>query len=80
MKPLQKLKRKFEIAYMVVKENLAFKKMKPLCDIEESNGVDIGQVIVMIMAMQYLLNILPQICKKGLNGKLSRPDFFFVNR
>ena len=80
MKPLQRLKRKFEIAYLVVKENLAFKKMKSLCDIEESHGVDVGQVIVMIMAVQYLLNLLPQICKKGLNGKLIMPDFFFVNR
>ena len=29
-----KLKRKFEIAYLIAKENMAFKKMKPLCDIE----------------------------------------------
>ena len=37
-----KLKRKFEITYLIVKENVVFKKMKPLCDIEETNGVDIG--------------------------------------
>ena len=80
MKPLQRQKKKFEIAYMVVKENSTFKKMKPLCNIEESHGVDIGQVIVMIIALHHLLNLLPQICKKGLNGKLTRPDFFFVNR
>ena len=28
-----KLKRKSELAYMIAKENLSFKKMKPLCDI-----------------------------------------------
>ena len=34
--------RKFELAYMVAKENLSFKKMKPLWDIEEKHGVEIG--------------------------------------
>ena len=40
----QNLKRKFEISFkiMMVKENLAFKKMKPLCDMEERHGVEIG--------------------------------------
>ena len=37
-----KLKQKFDIAYLIAKENMAFKKMKPLCDIEEKHGVDIG--------------------------------------
>ena len=30
-----KLKRKFDIAYMIAKHNLAFIKMKPLCELEE---------------------------------------------
>ena len=37
-----KLKQKFELAYMVAKENLFFKNMKPLCDIEEKQRVEIG--------------------------------------
>ena len=36
-----KLKRKLEIAYLIAKVNMAF-KMKPLCNIEEKHGVDIG--------------------------------------
>ena len=64
---------------MVVKENLVLKKMKPLCDIEERHGVDIGQVIVMIMAVQYLLNLYTDLQEK-LKWKLTRPHFFFVNR
>lgn len=35
-------KRKFDIAYFIVKEKLAFTKMKPLCDLQEWHGVDIG--------------------------------------
>ena len=38
----QKLKRKFEISYMMVKENIAFKKMRPLCNMEECHRIEIG--------------------------------------
>ena len=37
-----RLKRKFEIAYLIAKEKMSFKKMKTLCDLEERHGVDIG--------------------------------------
>ena len=38
-----KVKRKFDIAFMIAKENLAFTKMKPICELEERHGVDLGQ-------------------------------------
>ena len=38
-----KVKRKFDIAYLIAKENLAFNKMGPLCELEERHGVDLGQ-------------------------------------
>ena len=37
-----KLTKKFEIAYLLCKENLAFTKMAPLCALEERHGVDLG--------------------------------------
>ena len=36
------LKRKFDIAYFIAKEKLSFTKMKPLCDLQERYGVDLG--------------------------------------
>jgi hypothetical protein len=36
------LKRKFDIAYFIAKEKLAFTKMKPLCDLQERHGVELG--------------------------------------
>lgn len=39
---VQQMKRKFDIAYLIVKENLAFSKMKPLCDLEERHNTDLG--------------------------------------
>ena len=37
-----KIKRKFETAYVIAKEKLAFTKMKPICELEERHGVDLG--------------------------------------
>ena len=37
-----KVKRKFDIAYWLVKENLAFSKMASFCDMEVRHGVDLG--------------------------------------
>ena len=33
---------KFDIAYLIAKEHLAFAKMAPLCDLLERHGVNIG--------------------------------------
>ena len=33
---------KFDISYMIAKEKLAFTKMKPICELEESHGVNLG--------------------------------------
>ena len=38
-----KVKREFDIAYLIAKHNLAFTKMGPLCEREERHGVDLGQ-------------------------------------
>ena len=37
-----KLKRKFEVAYLICKEGLAFTKMSALCELEEKHRVDLG--------------------------------------
>ena len=37
-----KLVKKFQIADMIAKENMAFKKMEPLCQLEKLHGVELG--------------------------------------
>ena len=37
------LKRKFDVAYTIAKESLAFTKMKPLCELEEHHVAQLGQ-------------------------------------
>ena len=34
---------KFNIAYLIAKHDLAFTKMKPLCELEERHGLNRGQ-------------------------------------
>ena len=36
------LQRKFEVAYFIAREKLAFAKMQPLCELEERHGVKLG--------------------------------------
>lgn len=37
------VKRKFDIVFVIAKEPLPFTKMKPLCELQERRGVDLGQ-------------------------------------
>ena len=39
---VESLKQKFDVAYMNVKENWLFTKIKPLCKLEERHAVDLG--------------------------------------
>ena len=36
------LKHKFDVAYFIAKEKLAFTKMRPLCELQERHVVDLG--------------------------------------
>ena len=72
----QRLKRKFEIAYMVVKENLAFKKIKPLCDMEESHGVDIGTSYRNDHGCALFVESIATDLQENLKEGLIKPGFF----
>ena len=37
------MKRKFDMAYMIAKENMSFTKMKAVCALEEQHGTDLGE-------------------------------------
>lgn len=41
-KSKQTLQRKFDLAYFICKENLAFTKMAPLCELQAKHGIDLG--------------------------------------
>ena len=37
------MKKTFEVVFMIAKNNMAMTKIKPICEIEERHGVDLGQ-------------------------------------
>ena len=39
---METTKRKFDVAYTIFKQNMAFSKMAPLCELLERHGVDLG--------------------------------------
>ena len=39
---METTKRKFDTAYLIAKENMAFTKMAPLCELQERHGVNLG--------------------------------------
>ena len=72
----QKLKRKFQIAYMMVKENLVFKKMKPLCDLKERHGVAIGASYHNDHGCASFVDSIATDLREHLKQKLTKAKFF----
>ena len=65
-------KHKFDIA----KENLAFAKMGPLCQLEERHGVDLGQGYKKYLACASFADHIAQEQRQSLVASLSRAKFF----
>ena len=72
----QKLKRKFKISYMMVKENLAFKKMKPLCDMEKHHGVEIGASDRNDHGCASFVDFTASDLKEDLKQRIDKAKFF----
>ena len=70
-----KLKKKFDIAYFLSKENIAFRKMSSLCSLEERHNVDLGQGTKITKHAQYSLSILPRISENSLPVYLAMLSF-----
>ncbi len=39
----EKVRKLFDIAYFIAVEGLAFSKMKPLCELQQRHGVNLGE-------------------------------------
>ena len=72
----EQTKRKFDIAYTIAKETLAFTKMKSLCDLEERHGVDLGQGYKNDRSCALFVEFIARDLKEQLLKALSRSKFF----
>ena len=64
-------KRKFDIAYLIAKENMAFAKMGPLCQLEERHGVDLGQGYKNELACATFIDYIAQKQRQGFNSSIT---------
>ena len=63
-----KMKCKFEIAYILCKEGLAFTKLEALCELEEKHGTDLGTGYKNNQACATFVEYIAQSLKEGLAG------------
>lgn len=73
-----KVTRKFEIAYAICKEGLAFSKMAPLCELEERHGVDLGSGYKTINACSEFVGYIAMAQRKQLVAALAKANFFSI--
>ena len=73
-----KLKRKFEIAYFISKENLSFTKMGPLCELMERQGTDLGQGYKNNQACSVFIDYIAKEQQQVLVDALKQATFFSV--
>jgi len=60
----------------MVKENRAFKKMKPLCDIEECHGVEIGASYHNDHGCALFVDSIASDFKEDLKLRMDKAKFF----
>ena len=73
---LERTKKKFDIAYFIAKEGLAFTKMKALCDLQERHGVDVGTTYRNDHACSSFVEFIALEEKEKLVQALSRSRFY----
>jgi hypothetical protein len=74
----EKLKKNFDLAYFLSKENLAFSKMSSLCELEERHGVDLGSGYKNNQACTTFLEYVAQDFREQLATLLGKVKFFSI--
>ena len=73
-----KLKRKFEIAYLICKEGLAFTKMSTLCELEEKHRVDLGAGYKNNQACAVFVDYIARAQREALAAQLAKAKYFSI--
>ena len=71
-----KIKKKFDISYMIAKEKMAFTKMKPICELEERHGVNLGAGYKNDHACATFVEFIAREQQEILLDALSKSNFF----
>ena len=72
----EKMKKKFEVAFMIAKNNMSMTKMKPVCELEERHGVDLGQGYKNNQPCSSFIEFIALDQRRSLVEALSRANFY----
>ena len=70
------IKKKFDVAYFIAKEGVAFNKMKPLCNLEERHGVQLGDGYKNDLACSQFVEYIANDLQEKLKETLYKAKFF----
>lgn len=70
------MRRNFDAAFTISKENIAFTKMKPVCELMEQHGVDLGEGYKNNQACACFTSYIASGERRCLVDDLSRAKFF----
>ena len=70
------MKRKFDIAYLIAKENMSFTKMKAVCVLEERHGADLGECYKNDRGCSVFVEFIARDQQEQLVAELTRSKFF----
>ena len=73
---LQKMKLKFDVAYFVAVEQMAFSKYPSICALEKRHGVDIGQSYLNANACKEFVHCIADIENEDLISAVAQAKFF----
>ena len=71
-----RIKRKFDIAYMIAKENMSFTKMKAVCALEERHGADLGEGYKNDRGCSVFVEFIARDQQERLVAELTQSKFF----
>ena len=72
------LQKKFEIAYFICKENLAFTKMAPLCELQAKHGIHLGTGYKNNQACSVFIEYIAKEQRVLLNEKLKNAKYYSI--
>ena len=70
------MRKVFDVAYFIAKEGMTFSKMKPLCDLQQRHGVDLGQTYRNELACATFTDFIARDLKNQLSQALHKAKFF----
>ena len=71
-------KRKFDVAYVIAKEGMAFTKMNSLCQLQERHGVRLGECYKNDQACAIFIEYIAQDLQGQLGDSLRKAKFYSI--